>query len=148
MNLYTRTLAILEQDDVSVDSERMESLHLKNSSLNKYLTFYYSLERQKQIFTQEVEIKVPEEGFDVTSLEIDLSSNENGQELVEKVLIRLDGDSLFNSHGAAVLISQDLDGKEILALYNKTTFQKDLCLINAFSKGKKIYAHYPVFPNY
>ena len=63
-------------------------------------------------------------------------------------MIRLDGDSLFNSHGAAVLISQDLDGKEILALYNKTTFQKDLCLINAFSKGKKIYAHYPVFPNY
>ena len=67
-----------------------------------------------------MEIKVPEEGFDVTSLEIDLS--ENNQELVEKVLIRLDGDSLYNSHGAAVLISQDLDGKEILALYNKTMF--------------------------
>lgn len=69
-----------------------------------------------------MEIKVPEEGFDVTSLEVDLNSNENGQELVEKILIRLDGDSLFNSHGAAVLISQDLDGKEILALYNKTMF--------------------------
>ena len=52
-----------------------------------------------------MEIKVPEEGFDVTSLEVDLISNENGQELVEKILIRLDGDSLFNSHGAAVLIS-------------------------------------------
>lgn len=69
-----------------------------------------------------MEIKVPEEGFDVTSLEVDLNSNENGQELVEKILIRLDWDSLFHSHGAAVLISQDLDGKEILALYNKTMF--------------------------
>lgn len=74
MNLYIRILALLEQDDINGDSERLESLTLKNSSLNKYLTFYYSLERQKQIYTLEIEIKAPEEGFDVTSLEIDLSS--------------------------------------------------------------------------
>ena len=43
---------------------------------------------------------------------------------------------------------QDRDGKYVVALYNKTLFKKDQTLQNVFSKGKKFYIHYPVYPDY
>lgn len=69
-------------------------------------------------------------------------------QLVEKVLVRIDGDSQFQSHGAAILITQDKDAKHMIALFNKTLFKKDQTIQSIFSKGKKFYIHYPVYPNY
>jgi hypothetical protein len=33
-------------------------------------------------------------------------------------------------------------------MFNKTLFGKDQTLTNVYSKGKKFYVHYPVFPNF
>jgi hypothetical protein len=85
----------------------------------------------------------------VQTLEVDFSGDdEAAKQLVEKVLVRIDGDSQFQSHGAAVLISQDRDGKHLVALYNKSLFKKDQTLQSVFSKGKTFYIHYPVYPDY
>jgi len=59
------------------------------SSLNKYLTFYQSLEDTKKIKTDELVIASPDAGFDVTTLKIDYSG-EDATQLVEKILVNLD----------------------------------------------------------
>ena len=43
------------------------------SELNKYLTFYESLEDTKKIHSQDVQILPPHEGTDVMTLEVDFS---------------------------------------------------------------------------
>lgn len=122
---------------------------MKCSALNKYLTFYHSLEEEQKVFSHNVELRLPDEGCQVQTLEVDFSGDDAAaKQLVEKVLVRIDGDSQFQSHGAAVLISQDRDGKHLVALYNKTLFKKDQTLQSVFSKGKTFYIHYPVYPDY
>lgn len=135
LDLQQRSLALLSEQGG------------EHSSLNKYLTFYNSLEAQKKIYSHDVHIKNPDEGCDVHTVEV-CFDGEDAKQLVEKVLVRLDSDSQFSSQGAAVLITSDADGKNFVALFNKTLFQKDQALANVFSKGKSFFVHYPVYPNY
>lgn len=53
LDLYRRIISLLETSDI------------KQSSINKYLTFYNSLEDQKKIYSHDIEIKNPEEGCDI-----------------------------------------------------------------------------------
>jgi hypothetical protein len=131
-DLYTRALAEVKKENG------------EHSSLNQYLTFYESLEDPKRIFTQDVAIRAPDEGCDVTTLEV----GEDQQQVVEKVLVRLhDVETEFSSQGACVVISQDKDCKHIIAVFNKSMFQKEQSMADVFSKGKPFYIHYPVYPS-
>ena len=47
----------------------------EQSSLNKYLTFYESLEDSKKIYSHDVAIKNPEEGCDIQTLQVDFGGN-------------------------------------------------------------------------
>jgi len=121
----------------------------EGSSLNKYLTFYESLEDSKKIFSHDVAIKNPDDGCDIQTLEVDFGGDDSAnKQLVEKVLVRLDDtETQFSSQGATVLISQDKDAKDLIMLYNKSLFQRDQTLHNVYSKGKPFYVHYPVYPS-
>jgi hypothetical protein len=80
LDLYKRIISLLETNDI------------KHSNINKYLTFYNSLDDYKKIYSHDIEIRNPDEGCDVQTLEVDFSG-EDGQQVVEKVLTRIDGDS-------------------------------------------------------
>lgn len=59
------------------------------------------------------------------TLEVDFSG-ESGQEIVEKVLVRLDEtETKFGSQGACVLITLDKDAKHIITMFNKQQFIKE-----------------------
>jgi hypothetical protein len=63
----------------------------EDSSLNKYLTFYESLEDAKKIFSHDVSLNKPDEGCDIQTLEVDFGGDDPAnKQLVEKVLVRLD----------------------------------------------------------
>lgn len=117
--------------------------------LNKYMTFFNTLEQQNRIQSHDVAIQTPEEGCQVTTVEVDFSGEDaDDKQLVEKILVRLQDDSEFSSQGAAVLVTSDKDGKNLISLMSKTLFKKDQTLQNVYCKGKKFYVHYPVYPSY
>jgi hypothetical protein len=101
----------------------------EESELNKYMTFYNSLEQSLRIQTHDVAIKNPEEGCQVTTVVVDFSGDDQADpQLVEKVLVRLADEAEFTSQGAAILVTSDRDGKHLISLFNKTLYKKDLTM--------------------
>jgi hypothetical protein len=58
IDLYQRVLALLNYGDGPHYAKEV-----KNSALNKYLTFYHSLDEEQKIYSHTIELKVPEDGF-------------------------------------------------------------------------------------
>jgi hypothetical protein len=81
------------------------------------------------------------------TLEVDFSG-EDRKQLVEKVLVRLDeAETVFNSQGACVVVSQDKDCQHIITVLNKSLCLKEQSMLDVFSRGKSFYIHYPVYPS-
>jgi hypothetical protein len=57
IDLYKRVLGLLTQGDGPQVAQAV-----KNSDLNKYLTFYHSLEEEQKIYSHNVELRLPDEG--------------------------------------------------------------------------------------
>jgi hypothetical protein len=63
-DLYKRQLQLLKENGGEL------------SSLNKYLTFYESLDDQKKIKTNQLVFATPEAGCDVTTVKLDFSGED------------------------------------------------------------------------